>query len=163
MPQVISVYRLVLARSANTELLLRNERRGAAITCNTYIKYVKHYSLSHRLSRTVTLTAHQKDLVRFTTQGRASVPSILGSHGDNKVNTDLGVVSAGKGENKNEVDVAVPIHVLSSKAPQTESKPDPATQQEDYYKTFRTDVLLVWTLSNVSDHLFDSELYRAIS
>jgi hypothetical protein len=42
--------------------------------------------------------------VRFT---RASVPSILGSCGDNKVNTDLGVVSAGKGENKNEVEVAV--------------------------------------------------------
>ncbi|KAG0696917.1 glycosyltransferase family 2 protein [Suillus ampliporus] len=88
-----------------------------------------------------------------------------GTKGDNKVSTDLGVVSAGKGDNKNEVEVAVPtaetdinaayedaIHVLSSKPPKTESKPDPTTQQEDYYKTFRTNVLLVWTLSNVSDH-----------
>jgi len=71
---------------------------------------------------------------------------ILGSRGDNKVNTDLGVVGAGKGENKNELEVAVPttetdinaayedgIHILSSKAPKTESKPDPATQKEDYY------------------------------
>jgi chitin synthase len=86
-----------------------------------------------------------------------------GTKGDNKVSTDLGVVSAGTGDNKNEVEVAVPtaetdinaayedaIHVLSSKAPKAESKPDPATQQEDYYKTFRTNVLLVWTLSNVS-------------
>ncbi|KAG2124618.1 glycosyltransferase family 2 protein [Suillus clintonianus] len=84
-----------------------------------------------------------------------------GTKGDNKVSTDLGVVSAGKGDNKNEVEVAVPtaetdinaayedaIHVLSSKPPKEESKPDPATQQEDYYKTFRTNVLLVWTLSN---------------
>ncbi|KAG1844434.1 chitin synthase [Suillus tomentosus] len=84
-----------------------------------------------------------------------------GTKGDNKVSTDLGVVSAGKGDNKNEVEVAVPtaetdinaayedaIHVLSSKPPKEDSKPDPATQQEDYYKTFRTNVLLVWTLSN---------------
>lgn len=84
-----------------------------------------------------------------------------GTKGDNKVSTDLGVVSAGKGDNKNEVEVAVPtaetdinaayedaIHVLSSKPPKADSKPDPATQQEDYYKTFRTNVLLVWTLSN---------------
>lgn len=88
-----------------------------------------------------------------------------GTKGDNKVNTDLGVVSASKGDNKNEVEVSVPtaetdinaayedaIHVLKSKPPKEESKIDPATQQEDYYKTFRTNVLLVWTLSNVSDH-----------
>jgi len=52
------------------------------------------------------------------------------------------------------------IHVLSSKAPKTESKPDPATEQEDYYKTFRMNVLFVWILSNVSDNRFES--YRAI-
>ncbi|KAH7927646.1 glycosyltransferase family 2 protein [Leucogyrophana mollusca] len=82
-----------------------------------------------------------------------------GTKGDNKVSTDLGVVSTGK--NKNEVEVAVPtaetdinaayedaIHVLSTKPPKADSTPDPATVQEDYYKTFRTNVLLVWTLSN---------------
>jgi chitin synthase len=97
----------------------------------------------------------------------------LGTKGDNKVSTDLGVVSAGKAENKNQVEVAFPaaetdinaayedaIHVLSSKAPKTESKPDPETEQDNYCKTFRTNVLLVCTLSNVSDHLFES--YRAI-
>jgi chitin synthase len=82
-----------------------------------------------------------------------------GTKGDNKVSTDLGVVQTGK--NKNEVEVAVPtaetdinaayedaIHVLSTKPPKVESKPDPATQQEDYYRSFRTNVLLAWTLSN---------------
>lgn len=82
-----------------------------------------------------------------------------GTKGDNKVSTDLGVVTTGK--NKNEVEVAVPttekdldeayedaIHVLSTKPPKEESKPDPATQQEDYYRSFRTNVLLAWTLSN---------------
>jgi chitin synthase len=72
-----------------------------------------------------------------------------GTKGDNKVSTDLGVVATGK--NKNEVEVAVPtaehdlnaayedaIHVLSTKPPPVESKPDPATQQEDYYRAFRT-------------------------
>ena len=57
-----------------------------------------------------------------------------GTKGDNKVSTDLGVVNAGKGDNKNEVEVAVPtaetdinaayedvIHVLTSKPPKAES------------------------------------------
>lgn len=72
-----------------------------------------------------------------------------GTKGDNKVSTDLGVVTTGK--NKNEVEVAVPtaetdinaayedaIHVLSTKPPKAEEKRDEATEQEDYYKTFRT-------------------------
>jgi chitin synthase len=55
------------------------------------------------------------------------------------------VVTTGK--NKNEVEVAIPtaekdidaayedaIHVLSTKAPKVESKPDSSTQQEDYYR-----------------------------
>ncbi|KDQ51532.1 glycosyltransferase family 2 protein [Jaapia argillacea MUCL 33604] len=82
-----------------------------------------------------------------------------GTKGDNKIQTDLGVVQAGKG--KNEVEVVVPttetdinaayedaIHVLQTKPPKEDSKPDAATQQEDYYRTFRTKVLLSWTLSN---------------
>ena len=72
-----------------------------------------------------------------------------GTKGDNKVNTDLGVVKTGK--NTNEVEVAVPtaetdinaayedaIHVLSTKPPKEEPKSDPATEQEDYYRNFRT-------------------------
>lgn len=72
-----------------------------------------------------------------------------GTKGDNKVSTDLGEVKVGK--NKNEVEVSVPttetdinaayedaIAVLSTKPPKSESKPDPQTEQEDYYKSFRT-------------------------
>jgi len=82
-----------------------------------------------------------------------------GTKGDNKVNTDLGVVTTGK--DTNEVEVTVPttkedinnayedaIHLLTTKPPKATSKPDAATQQEDYYRTFRTNVLLSWTLSN---------------
>jgi chitin synthase len=74
-----------------------------------------------------------------------------GTKGDNKVSTDLGTVSTGKGDKKNEVEAVVPtsendinaayedaIHVLNTKAPKVSSKPDVATQQEDYYRTFRT-------------------------
>ena len=55
------------------------------------------------------------------------------------------------GPNKNEVEVDIPttdtdinaayedaIAVLSTKPPKAESAPDPATQQEDYYRSFRT-------------------------
>jgi chitin synthase len=72
-----------------------------------------------------------------------------GTKGDNKVSTDLGTVATSK--NKNEVEVAVPtaetdlnaayedaIHVLGTKPPKQESKPDPATEQEDHYRSFRT-------------------------
>ncbi|GJF00218.1 glycosyltransferase family 2 protein [Phanerochaete sordida] len=72
-----------------------------------------------------------------------------GTKGDNKIQTDLGVVKTGK--NKNEVEVDIPtaetdinaayedaIAVLSTKPPKSDSKPDPATEQEDYYRSFRT-------------------------
>jgi hypothetical protein len=103
-----------------------------------------------------------------------------GTKGDNKVSTDLGVVKASKGDNA--VEVAVPtaekdinaayedaIHVLSTKPPKEEKKVDAATEQEDFYRNFRTkcvwafflrmhrfyndstcSVLLAWVLSNVS-------------
>jgi len=77
-----------------------------------------------------------------------------GAKGDNKVSTDLGVVSADKGEKKNEVEVAVPTAEANTYAA------DPATEQEDCYKTFRMNALLVWTWSNVNDNQF--EWYRAI-
>lgn len=72
-----------------------------------------------------------------------------GTKGDNKISTDLGTVQVGK--NKNEVEVSVPteetdinaayedaLHVLSTKPPRSEKKPDPQTEQEDYYRSFRT-------------------------
>jgi hypothetical protein len=90
------------------------------------------------------LTGHHIDL-HFVFSSDVS----WGTKGDNKVSTDLGVVKVGK--NTNEVEVAVPtaetdlnaayedaIHVLSTKPPKVESKPDAATEQEDYYRSFRT-------------------------
>jgi chitin synthase len=72
-----------------------------------------------------------------------------GTKGDNKVSKDLGEVKTGK--NKNEVEVVVPteetdinaayddaMQVLSTKPPKVEAKVDAATQEEDYYKQFRT-------------------------
>ncbi|KIK24230.1 glycosyltransferase family 2 protein [Pisolithus microcarpus 441] len=82
-----------------------------------------------------------------------------GIKGDNRVSTDLGAVPVGR--NTNEVEVAVPtadtdinaayedaIRILSTKPPEEERNVDPATKPKDHYKTFRTNVLLVWTLSN---------------
>ncbi|ESK82202.1 chitin synthase [Moniliophthora roreri MCA 2997] len=80
-----------------------------------------------------------------------------GTKGDNKVSTDLGVVQVKK--DSNAVEVAVPtekkdinagyedaLHVLRTKPPKVESSGGP--DQEDYYRTFRTNVFLAWTLSN---------------
>ncbi len=66
-----------------------------------------------------------------------------------------------KESDTNEVSVAAPttpeernsayddaLHVLRTKPPKVDSKPDASTHQEDYYRTFRTNVLLAWTLSN---------------
>lgn len=72
-----------------------------------------------------------------------------GTKGDNKTTPDLGAVKTTK--NKSEVEVEVPtsekdintlyedaIHVLQTKPPKKESKVDASTQQEDYYRSFRT-------------------------
>ena len=83
-----------------------------------------------------------------------------GTKGDNKVETDLGVVQAA-GKNTNEVEVVVPteqkdinaayedaLHVLQQNPPKVDQTRDAATKQEDYYRSFRTNVLLIWTLTN---------------
>jgi len=82
-----------------------------------------------------------------------------GTKGDNKVSTDLGVVAVKK--DTNEVEVAVPTEerdinaayedamaVLQTKAPKEDKTPDEKTLQEDYYKQFRTNVLMAWVLTN---------------
>ena len=71
-----------------------------------------------------------------------------GTKGDNTVAKDLGSVAKGK---TGHVEAEVPtdekdidalyedaIHVLQTKAPKVESTPNASTQQEDYYRTFRT-------------------------
>ena len=72
-----------------------------------------------------------------------------GTKGDNTVSKDLGEVKTGK--DKNVVDAVVPteekdinaayedaLQVLSTKPPKAEQKVDASTQQEDYYRQFRT-------------------------
>ena len=78
-----------------------------------------------------------------------------GTKGDNKPAAALGTVSTGGG--KKEVEVEVPtsekdinalyedaIHVLNTKPPVVEAKVDESTQQEDYYRNFRTKCVLTF-------------------
>ncbi|CEH18035.1 glycosyltransferase family 2 protein [Ceraceosorus bombacis] len=82
-----------------------------------------------------------------------------GTKGSDKVETDLGVV--GNAGGKNTVDVAIPtdlkdlnsayddaVHVLSTKAPAEVKRVDAETKQKDYYASIRTNVVLLWSLSN---------------
>ncbi|KAF4621803.1 hypothetical protein D9613_012089 [Agrocybe pediades] len=82
-----------------------------------------------------------------------------GTKGDNTVAKDLGTVATGKKDGQVEAEVPTDekdinalyedaIHVLQTKPPKVESKPDKSTQQEDYYRSFRTNVLLAWVLTN---------------
>ncbi|OCF42866.1 chitin synthase [Kwoniella heveanensis CBS 569] len=81
-----------------------------------------------------------------------------GTKGSDKVSEDLGVV---KSDSKDEVTVDVPVEqqdinavyaaelrVLANKAPKEVTVVSDDQKQEDYYKNFRTNVLLVWTMSN---------------
>ncbi|KAL7417182.1 glycosyltransferase family 2 protein [Mrakia frigida] len=84
-----------------------------------------------------------------------------GTKGQDKVATDLGVVTSGKGANKQDAEVEVTvgdkdldaeyddaIHVLEIPVVEVVEVPKPEEVQEDYYKGFRTRLLLSWVLSN---------------
>ena len=73
--------------------------------------------------------------------------------------TDLGVVKVGS-DNKVEVDVPTKdedidhgygraLEILAKPRPKERQKRDASTRQEDYYKSFRTRVVLVWLISNL--------------
>ncbi|WWC88212.1 uncharacterized protein L201_003117 [Kwoniella dendrophila CBS 6074] len=81
-----------------------------------------------------------------------------GTKGSDKVNEDLGVV---KSNAKDEVVVEVDapqqdlnavysneLRILMTKPPKEVKTVSPDQVQEDYYKNFRTNVLLAWTMSN---------------
>jgi len=83
-----------------------------------------------------------------------------GTKGSDKASEDLGVV---KSDGKNDVTVEVlteakdindvyeaELRVLATKAPPEDPTPNVEQQQEDYYKNFRTNVLLSWTISNAA-------------
>ena len=74
--------------------------------------------------------------------------------------TDLGVVKVGS-DNKVEVDVPSKdedidheydrvMKILQKPRPEEKQKRDATTKQEDYYKSFRTRVVLVWLISNLA-------------
>ncbi|KAL5482358.1 CHS4_2 [Sanghuangporus weigelae] len=82
-----------------------------------------------------------------------------GTKGDNKVSTDLGVVKTDSKSNEVEVDAPTDkadidaayenaISVLYTKPVPEKPKKDPEQANKDYYQSFRTRVLLFWTLSN---------------
>ena len=84
-----------------------------------------------------------------------------GTKGDNKVATDLGGVKTDAKANAVEVDAPTDradidaaydtaLQTLHSKPVIEPPKKDPEQENKDYYQAFRTRVLLVWTLSNVS-------------
>ena len=81
-----------------------------------------------------------------------------GTKGDNTMKTDLGVVKLGT-DNKVEVDIPSDdvddeydrlLKILAKPRPKKEESSDEATKQEDYYKSFRTRVVLVWLISNLA-------------
>ncbi|KAI8150386.1 chitin synthase 1 [Fennellomyces sp. T-0311] len=86
-----------------------------------------------------------------------------GTKGDNKINTDLGVVKASKddsGDHTAEIDMpteqkdmneayeAACIE-LQRKPEAVEQHRDAQTKQEDYYRSFRTRLILSWIISNL--------------
>ncbi|KAG0749821.1 hypothetical protein G6F57_002962 [Rhizopus arrhizus] len=86
-----------------------------------------------------------------------------GTKGDNTVATDLGVVKAKKdGSGDLAVEIEVPVEEkdinaayidaqveLTKKIEPEKSHRDAKTKQEDYYRSFRTRLVLAWILSNL--------------
>lgn len=80
-----------------------------------------------------------------------------GTKGSDKIETDLGVVGGKNGQ----VEINLPteakdideayhdaVHVLATKPPKEQKKVDPDQAQQDYYAAIRTNVVLVWVLTN---------------
>ncbi|POW08626.1 hypothetical protein PSTT_07328 [Puccinia striiformis] len=87
--------------------------------------------------------------------------SSWGTKGDNKVETDLGVVKAADDGKTGKVDITVPTdekdinaayddacHVLSNKPPPEKETIDAETKMTDSYRNIRTNVVLAWALMN---------------
>ncbi|KAL1924859.1 uncharacterized protein VTP21DRAFT_4513 [Calcarisporiella thermophila] len=84
-----------------------------------------------------------------------------GTKGDTGVSTELGVVQSKKEDGMQTVEVAVPteqkdlnadydlaITELKRKVEAPKQQRDAKTKQEDYYRTFRTRLVVVWLLTN---------------
>ncbi|KAF7728325.1 Chitin synthase, class 1 [Apophysomyces ossiformis] len=87
-----------------------------------------------------------------------------GTKGDSTVSTDLGVVKAKKdASGEHSVEVEVPTEQkdlneqyeeacleLTKKVEEEKQHRDPKTKQEDYYRAFRTRLVLSWIISNLA-------------
>lgn len=86
-----------------------------------------------------------------------------GTKGDNKVETDLGIVKPAGDGKTDKVDITVPTdekdinaayddacHVLANKPPPEKETVDVETKMTDSYRNIRTNVVLAWALMNVS-------------
>ncbi|KAJ3327799.1 Chitin synthase, class 2 [Blyttiomyces sp. JEL0837] len=85
-----------------------------------------------------------------------------GTKGDNVASGDLGTVKSSKGKDgkdvleievptdRNDINAGFEKHVQALKAPRPEEKKkrDAKTKQEDYFRTFRTNVILAWIFMN---------------
>ena len=120
----------------------------------SYIGVLNVYAV--RLFFFLSLSVTVLNLVRFRGQFANVHDVSWGTKGDNKVQTDLGKAEV-TGANKNEVEIQVAasekdintiyedaIHVLKTKPEKAEPKRDLATEQEDYYRGFRTNVSLIF-------------------
>lgn len=84
-----------------------------------------------------------------------------GTKGSDKVSEDLGVVKSSGGDGEVTVDVfseqkdlnaiySAELQVLATKPPKEVPKVNTEQMHEDYYKNFRTNVLLAWTMTNAA-------------
>ncbi|KAJ3413167.1 Chitin synthase, class 2 [Chytridiales sp. JEL 0842] len=102
-----------------------------------------------------------------------------GTKGDNKVGSDLGVAKSSKGkdgkdvfqievaENNDEIYNRWKKEIKMPKA-EVKAKRDAKTKQDDYFKSFRTNLILWWMLSNavlvivLTSDVLSSSLYTAL-
>ncbi|KAF8997184.1 chitin synthase-domain-containing protein [Cyathus striatus] len=72
-----------------------------------------------------------------------------GTKGDNKPSSDL-AFEVNMPTSDKDIDALYEdaMAVLRSKPPKVDSTPDEKTKEEDYYRSFRTNVLMAWVLSN---------------
>ncbi|KAJ3414646.1 Chitin synthase, class 2 [Chytridiales sp. JEL 0842] len=106
-----------------------------------------------------------------------------GTKGDNAPSTDLGAVKTSKGaDGKETIQVDIPtdkndinagydrfVSALRQPRPDEKKKRDAKTKQEDYFKNFRTQVIVWWMLSNgilvilFTSDFFSSKIFAAFN
>ncbi|KAI9346756.1 chitin synthase-domain-containing protein [Zopfochytrium polystomum] len=105
-----------------------------------------------------------------------------GTKGDNGNQTDLGAVKSSKKDGKEVLEIEVPTdrhdindgynkHLQALRTPREKEKKkrDAKTKQEDYFKNFRTNVILFWMFTNgllavvLSSQILTNALYSTIN